>query len=198
MAKAFEVIGAPVLNLARNLRFERVLEVLERPLMNLLRSSEGEPHIEFWVDCDNHTERWLLFRTGESELVQFLHKRRTLRQLLHGARGGIVFVRDQDKNLDLARFSVVATVDIPPDLWPTEDSFYDPTLDPSDICQEQVFLNQSQHSERCYVDACGAPERLGEYAYDGPLYNADPDCIHEVVVQWSGVACRKCRGWNCL
>lgn len=29
------------------------------------------------------------------------------------------------------------------------------------------------------------------------LYNADPDCDHEIVIQWSGVRCAKCPGWFC-
>lgn len=29
------------------------------------------------------------------------------------------------------------------------------------------------------------------------LYDADPNCEHHVVVQWSGVKCSKCRGWYC-
>jgi hypothetical protein len=29
------------------------------------------------------------------------------------------------------------------------------------------------------------------------LYGADPDCKHDVRVQWSGIKCTKCRGWFC-
>jgi hypothetical protein len=29
------------------------------------------------------------------------------------------------------------------------------------------------------------------------LYDADPDCRHEIVRLWSGVKCRKCSGWFC-
>lgn len=30
------------------------------------------------------------------------------------------------------------------------------------------------------------------------LYDADPNCKHEVVAQWSGVKCKHCPGWFCL
>ena len=30
------------------------------------------------------------------------------------------------------------------------------------------------------------------------LYDADPDCIHDIIPQWSGVKCIKCGGWYCL
>lgn len=29
------------------------------------------------------------------------------------------------------------------------------------------------------------------------LYNADPNCDHDIETQWSGVKCRKCPGWYC-
>jgi hypothetical protein len=29
------------------------------------------------------------------------------------------------------------------------------------------------------------------------LYNADPNCKHQVVSLWSGVKCIHCKGWFC-
>lgn len=34
--------------------------------------------------------------------------------------------------------------------------------------------------------------------YEGELYDANPNCEHEVVAQWSGVKCSKCSGWYCV
>lgn len=30
------------------------------------------------------------------------------------------------------------------------------------------------------------------------LWNADPDCDHDIKALWSGVKCTKCSGWYCL
>lgn len=30
------------------------------------------------------------------------------------------------------------------------------------------------------------------------LYDADPACKHDVEILWSGIKCKKCRGWCCL
>ena len=32
---------------------------------------------------------------------------------------------------------------------------------------------------------------------DTELYDADPNCEHDIVTLWSGVKCRKCTGWYC-
>jgi hypothetical protein len=29
------------------------------------------------------------------------------------------------------------------------------------------------------------------------LFDADPDCDHEIENKWSGVKCKKCKGWFC-
>jgi hypothetical protein len=31
-----------------------------------------------------------------------------------------------------------------------------------------------------------------------PLYAAEPDCEHVIIVLWSGYKCGKCPGWFCL
>ncbi|MFC4225451.1 DUF6611 family protein [Lysinibacter cavernae] len=31
-----------------------------------------------------------------------------------------------------------------------------------------------------------------------PLYDADPNCVHETLELWSGVKCKKCPGWFCF
>jgi len=30
------------------------------------------------------------------------------------------------------------------------------------------------------------------------LFNADPDCDHEIEELWSGIKCKKCNGWFCF
>jgi len=30
------------------------------------------------------------------------------------------------------------------------------------------------------------------------LFDADPNCKHEIEVLWSGVKCKKCKGWFCF
>ena len=29
------------------------------------------------------------------------------------------------------------------------------------------------------------------------LWDADPDCEHEIINLWSGIRCKKCKGWFC-
>jgi len=33
---------------------------------------------------------------------------------------------------------------------------------------------------------------------DYTLYNADPNCKHQIIQKWSGVECEKCGGWFCF
>lgn len=47
-----------------------------------------------------------------------------------------------------------------------------------------------------YITASKNKSIITDYPAD-KLYNAKPDCVHEVETQWSGVKCRKCPGWYC-
>lgn len=40
-------------------------------------------------------------------------------------------------------------------------------------------------------------EKLFEDVPEEELYNADPNCKHEIVSDSSGIRCKKCGGWFC-
>lgn len=50
------------------------------------------------------------------------------------------------------------------------------------------------------------PRKLVAYQWDAKvlkglapkmLYNADPDCMHDIEALWSGIKCRNCPAWYC-
>lgn len=46
-----------------------------------------------------------------------------------------------------------------------------------------------------YVNAVWAESKATRKHVD--LYDADPNCEHDIETLWSGVRCKKCRGWFC-
>lgn len=60
------------------------------------------------------------------------------------------------------------------------------------------------HSTSELLEAFRAGHRAASYqvrlnnAHADSLYDADPDCDHEIQLEWSGVQCKKCTGWYCL
>lgn len=60
-------------------------------------------------------------------------------------------------------------------------------------------------SMKHYLDHCDDDEALTRYwkmiedkEEEEALYNADPNCEHDIVLLWSGYKCAKCPGWFCL
>ena len=52
--------------------------------------------------------------------------------------------------------------------------------------------------EKIERDSCVKSAKNVIHGYTGELYNADPNCEHNVVAQLSGgVKCTKCGGWFC-
>ncbi len=35
------------------------------------------------------------------------------------------------------------------------------------------------------------------YGEEDFLFNADPNCVHDIKTLWDGVKCKKCPGWFC-
>ena len=52
---------------------------------------------------------------------------------------------------------------------------------------------------KCYT-ACTPYEsiELGEDIKTEDLFDADPNCKHEIEYKWSGFKCKHCPGWFCL
>ena len=45
---------------------------------------------------------------------------------------------------------------------------------------------------------CNSSNRKNDETWaTGNLFNADPNCKHEIKNKWSGVKCVKCGGWFC-
>lgn len=69
-------------------------------------------------------------------------------------------------------------------------------LEAYDVAARQ-FNQAWQHKEDILKQYREVSKNKAIIDWDEPLYNADPNCKHEVEMQWSGVKCRKCAGWYC-
>jgi hypothetical protein len=101
-----------------------------------------------WADINETDDRhrFLVFRASRPTLIDYLQKKRTLRDLLRGTDA--IFVLDQQeleeespkkgRRLDTRRLWQVQPVDVQ-EYWPADDSYFDKTLAPDlDLTKELV------------------------------------------------------------
>ncbi|WP_437686431.1 hypothetical protein [Sorangium sp. So ce176] len=122
-------VGYELGQLPVELTKERVLEYFEGERLVLLRSGAKDPYLKVWSNTDGYLARWFIFRLMDSDVARFLHRDRSLRELILGARDGHVYLVDT-RGASIRRVAFLRVKDIPePDL-PSEESYYDDTLTP--------------------------------------------------------------------
>ncbi|MBX3199421.1 MAG: hypothetical protein KF850_19930 [Labilithrix sp.] len=139
------IIGLVLQALPVELTWEKDLEYFEGPVMALHRTAQREPYVETWIDADGPVSRWMLFRVTELDLIRYLFRKVTLRELILGARDGFVFVRDRGPEIQ-ERVLFVRLEHIPEAVLPTEESFHLPTGEEL-ASSEQAILLGAQHYE---------------------------------------------------
>ncbi len=152
--ETLEPLGSPLQGEPVHLILDRVLSYFEGTLLSLYRNPAGEPYLEMWADCGKAYERWLVFRTTEGGLAQYLGQKVSLRTLLTETPDGYVFVRDVDRT-DKSSWALLPVGAIPTDIIPM-DGMYDPELEPKDAVGSQVLVRKANLEDAVRLHVLGA------------------------------------------
>lgn len=74
----------------------------------------------------------------------------------------------------------------------------------NDFCGECEHLARIDYKTRCLKYGLYVPNTLEKSdkckkdSNSQELWDADPNCDHDIEVLWIGVKCKKCGGWFCL
>lgn len=97
----------------------------EGPVLSVMRNAAQEPYLFYWVDRDNHHNRWLVLRIRPEHLVAYVGQRRmTLLDLIHHASDGLAYLADMDDDLRFVRVALVPMSAIPQAYLPGKESIY--------------------------------------------------------------------------
>lgn len=89
-------------------------------------SNENIHYLYKWCDCNDLFNRWLIIKVNKSDLLNFLYKSVSLKNLIEAHP--YVFFIDIDNEMAHREVTIVALDDISEDYLPFEDSFYDEDL----------------------------------------------------------------------
>ena len=101
--------------------------IYEAPLLEHVVNDSGEDFLLKWSDTDQKVDRWMLYRTPPSSLLDFFNKKVNLRDLINHNPDGFVLFLDYeiDGGSQPVRITKTKTGDIPPGYLPFEDSYYE-------------------------------------------------------------------------
>lgn len=159
-------IGKIVSSFPRNLKFIRDIEQFEGPILSEYRAEEGGvSYLEKWCTQseEGHTHRFLLVRSDQRSIAQYLAKRITMRQVLVHTSDGVGFLIDREKvaeKIHVVRAALILLDELPLDYLPEEGTYHDESLRPRTARTLQSFLLGEDWTgelisaiERAYLDA---------------------------------------------
>jgi len=96
----------------------------EGPLLSHFQDIEksNEHYFFRWVDNDDDTHRWLIFKATDKELLSFFNKSISLRKLIE--KNTIVTLLDLDDDLNKKSIIISSIDSIPDNYLPSENSFF--------------------------------------------------------------------------
>ncbi len=124
-----------------SLEIARVIEEYEGPILSEYRTTDGRGirYIEKWCTRAGDTDRWLLVRTEQRAVAEYLGRRISMLSLIQGPSDGIGFIVDRRGDVVVAVF-LVHLAELPPVYLPRESAYHDESLRPEWPTTPQSFL----------------------------------------------------------
>ncbi|TDN79359.1 hypothetical protein DET49_13822 [Salegentibacter sp. 24] len=121
----------------------RDLIYYDGPLLTHFESIYNENFLYYWVDTNSEFNRWLIFRTSNVYLEEYLNKEKTLYELISDKNNGNLYKVDIDDNLKQHNLSIIQFSDLPESYLPDKNSYY--IYKPINSDQELKNISSSQN-----------------------------------------------------
>jgi len=123
---------------------ESDLLFFDGPLLSHFKDQSGNNYLFYWVDFDEHFNRWLVWKVKEKELTLYLSGTSSLYELMKDK--DFVFSVDIDEDVNFKNIQLVDLSQLPEDYFPTEQAFY--LMEPEPAYESLV----KKYKEYEYVD----------------------------------------------
>lgn len=97
---------------------------LDGPLLSHFFGSNGRNYLLYWVDCDNASNRWLLFEYSQIDLLDYFNRKKALRELIRESNELVYFI-DIDDKIDFKKIIATNKNLIPKSYLPDKDSYFE-------------------------------------------------------------------------
>lgn len=94
------------------------------PLLSLYYNDNGDYYLFYWLDSDEHANRWLVLRASLEGVRRYLSGEKTLRDLVLHPIDGFVWVIDLDGELHQTHTAVLPVSNVPVDYLPGKNSYF--------------------------------------------------------------------------
>lgn len=118
-----KTIPIPLNSLPKMIKVKDLI-FFDGPLLTHFESVHKENFLFYWVDTDENFNRWLVFRTSEALIDDYLNKAKSLLDLITNPDNGNIYKVDIDQELNFNNLAIVLLNDLPDSYLPDKNSFY--------------------------------------------------------------------------
>lgn len=106
-------------------KIKKVKDIIEYdgPILSHFKDENGSDILFYWVDFNEKTNRWLVWKVSDKILNQYLNKEKDLKQVLFDDIDNNVYLIDIDKDINWVTKIKLSKKDIPLDYIPEDDSY---------------------------------------------------------------------------
>lgn len=97
----------------------------EGPLLSLYEGDDERQYLLKWVDANDTYNRWLSIPVTNQQLLNFLTKEISLKELILNAKPNLAYLLDIDNQLKVRNLTTLLVSKIHKDYLPPVDSYYD-------------------------------------------------------------------------
>ncbi|MEM1119527.1 MAG: DUF6575 domain-containing protein [Bacteroidota bacterium] len=164
-----EINGITIKNL--NILYQRkgYLLYYEGPILSLYEGDDQRLYLIKWVDSNDGCNRWLAIPVINQQLLDFLTKKISLKQLILNVKPDLVFFLDLDNDLKINRLEAQLVNKIHQEYLPPKDAYYhEEHYHPytQKLLKEIIAQNkgaQSYEVEESTLDAVSEPTPTATY-----------------------------------
>ncbi len=112
------------------------------------RNNVSDNYFYRWVDYDDDSNRWLIFRLSDTDLTAFFKRQLSLKQLV--STNSFTYLLDLDAQLNKVQILLVSMSDLPDTYLPQENSFFNEEQYENHALAVKDNLLRKQHEVRTF------------------------------------------------
>lgn len=145
--------------------FKKVSDLIyfDGPFLTHYVSNSGENYLSYWVDSDENSQRWMVFKVGIKNLQNYLNKKKSLYELIKGVDEGFVYFIDINGDGSQSIPLMIFLKGVPEEYLPAIDSYFDFS------CEKESDVSALSMTEQCglfEVHFTGSDVKYGTMPFD--------------------------------
>lgn len=122
------------------------------PILTHFKDGYGKDILFYWVDADNKFNRWLVFQIAESDLADYLLKRKNLREIFDKPINDVFYTTEIGDNFNYENTNIIYKENLPSEYFPEAQSYFE--LEIPSSYEKMLNRYRESYGKVVFLDSC--------------------------------------------